>query len=176
MYSDVRAGSLSCWADAYRGGADITLLSLFGTTNIVRSMVSKLSGGDHVSVSGHTSFVRLNKHRSYAKLYTSLPGDIAHAVVVDRVATSTASSWDTSLVQTASSEDEAKKLWIKRFSRRCRVPVKLDWGPALWDAGIAAKLVTPLRGFGVGCWEITLTNDGWHTLISQSVREGKLSG
>ena len=178
-------GSNYCWTDGYReNGCSLALLSLFGHRNMVSAISAHLSKGGSVTtkIGGKVRTHSIDKDASYARVKSALKDDhgrsmpdMLHQIIVDRNATAQASAWEPTYIQLAETEEEAKEVWLKRFARRCRVPVVEHWGSTLWDKGIAANKIHVLRGFGLGAWWISTETEAWHKVVSTAVREGELT-
>jgi hypothetical protein len=48
------------------------------------------------------------------------------------------------------------------------------WADALWEHGLAARLITPLPALGQRCWHLSGDLTAWATLVGNGVREGWL--
>ncbi|MBK9714817.1 MAG: hypothetical protein IPO81_26490 [Kouleothrix sp.] len=49
------------------------------------------------------------------------------------------------------------------------------WAERLWAEGLAAQLITPLPSLGVAAWQIASDQARWHQLVSEAVREKRMS-
>ena len=54
-------------------------------------------------------------------------------------------------------------------------PERVDqWARALWERGLARRLVVPVEALGIKAWQLSGTTPQWNQLIGQGVREGWL--
>jgi hypothetical protein len=59
--------------------------------------------------------------------------------------------------------------------RALRVVFLPHWADELWLTGIAARLITPLPSLGVAAWQIASDQTRWQQLVSEAVRERRLT-
>lgn len=175
MFAQVTAGKHTCWAESARyAGSQIVLLSLFGTSNVVRAVGAHLSKkNEYASIPGWSQWLRLGD-QSYARCHQTLGNDLHHMVIIDRRATLTGSAWDPTLYMVAKSPGEAKANWLQRFAPRCPVPLRPEWAPTLWDKGVESGAIRELDGFGMLCYTLFTDEQRWLGLVGDAIRQGEI--
>lgn len=182
MIETIHHNSVTCWCDTMRANGHLSLLSLYGPQNAVRSVWASLSGKRRNYVQVGERWVGLEEAANYVTMQRPLrrnakssgpqlstlnsQPDMMHLVILHPAATNRISGMATEFIVVG---EDPKKEFRSRFNRLCRVPLRRQWLDELWDRGCAADepLIKPLDGFGLPTYSIDCATEPWHEIVKE---------
>ncbi len=146
-------------------GSMPVFISLFGSTNTVRSVWASLIEGSNITIGGE--HVKLSGE--YSKIMSPLKEGKTHVVFLHEYATTT--STPTEAFFQVGEHPEVD--FFPRLDRLSNVPFRKSWAQNLWNTGLNGldglhKTIQPLDGFGMPGYRVDLNEDNW-VKIAQSL-------
>lgn len=175
-------GSLPCYSDALRviprehdyGSAKIVLLSMFGNRNAVRAAWARLSkaasrSGYRESIDvGGASVAKSNDN--YSTVFAPIGRGRLHCLIWHQQLGHNAP--DTGVVYQAG--PDASTRYFDKLAKRCPVPVRASWAPALWTIGRDKGAIKLLEGHGREVWSIDTSRETWEPILRDAILAGEL--
>ncbi len=97
-----------------------------------------------------------------APAHTDEQRDNHHLMLVHKQATTRADVWDDKIYVIGDSQREH---WWRRWNKSCECPARESWASRMWDAGLEAKAIRTLQGFGDGGWVISTCAETWQPIV-----------
>jgi hypothetical protein len=171
-------GTLPCYSDALRvipresnyGASKLVLLSMFGNRNAVRAAWAKLSkaasrSGYRESIDVSGTPVAKSNDDSYSTVFAPIGRGRLHCLIWHQQLGHNAP--DTGVVYQAG--PDASTRYFDKLAKRCPVPLRAGWAPALWTLGQEHNAIKLLEGHGREVWSIDTTRETWEPILRDAL-------